>query len=175
MSGQRILIAGIGNIFLGDDAFGVEVAQALVHHPLPEGVEVRDFGIRSFDLAYALLEDYNVSIMVDAMPRGGEAGTLYLLEPDLNEFYASDQHDLEAHSMNPMVVLQLVKTLGGQPNRVLVLGCEPATFGPENEGQLGLSEPVQAAIPRAIEMIERFVADWFASQDQSKETLSLNG
>src|SRR5579884_4296763 len=80
---KRILIACIGNIFLGDDGFGVEVARRLMHRQYPEGVQVRDFGIRGIDLAYAMLEDYDSLVLVDAVPRGSPPGTLYLIEPDL--------------------------------------------------------------------------------------------
>ena len=154
MSTPRILIAGIGNIFLGDDAFGVEVAQRLTRRKLPEGVQVHDFGIRGFDLAYTILDGYDVTIMVDAAPRGGHPGTLYLIEPDLNNLNGSGE--MEGHSMDPMRVLQLVNTLGGQAQRILVIGCEPATFGPE-EGRMGLSEPVQMAVDEAVRMVEQLV------------------
>src|SRR5437868_14687112 len=80
---RRILIACIGNIFLGDDGFGVEVAQRLSSREYPEGVQVVDFGIRGMELAYTLLDDYDTLILVDAVPRGSPAGTLYLIEPDL--------------------------------------------------------------------------------------------
>lgn len=154
MSTPSILIAGIGNVFLGDDAFGVEVAQRLAKRKLPEGVQVRDFGIRGFDLAYAILDDYDVTIMVDTTPRGGHPGTLYLIEPDLNNLNGSGE--MGGHSMDPVQVLHLVKTLGGQARRILVVGCEPATFGPE-EGQMGLSDPVQMAVEEAVCMIEQLV------------------
>ena len=80
---MKILVAGVGNIFLGDDAFGVEVARALSGRPLPEGVTVKDFGIRGFDLAYTMLDAWDTVILVDALSRGEAPGTLYLLEPDL--------------------------------------------------------------------------------------------
>jgi hydrogenase maturation protease len=82
MTGQ-VLVAGIGNVFLRDDAFGVEVSRRLMQRALPPGVVVKDFGIRSYDLAYALMEDWNLVIMVDALSRGGDPGTLYLFEPDM--------------------------------------------------------------------------------------------
>jgi hydrogenase maturation protease len=157
MANPRILIAGIGNIFLGDDAFGVEVVQRLAQRPLPEGVQVKDFGIRGFDLAYAILDDYDVTLMVDATPRGEAPGTLYVIEPDLNDLNGADGVEIETHSMDPVKVLHLAKVLGGQPKRLLVVGCEPATFGPENEGQMGLSEPVQLAVDEAVQLVESLV------------------
>jgi hydrogenase maturation protease len=113
MRTQRILIAGIGNIFLGGDAFGVEVAQQMSRLALPEGVRVADFGIRGFDLAYALLDDYDATIMVDATPRGGAPGTLYLIEPDLDMLNSLGTPAAETHNLDPMKVLQLVKMLVG--------------------------------------------------------------
>ncbi len=158
MAQQRILVAGIGNIFLGDDAFGVEVAQRLAQRPLPAGVRVVDFGIRSFDLAYALLDDPDAAILVDATPRGGAPGTLYLIEPDLGAPEDSSAPLPDAHSLNPVAVLQLVRHLGGRPRRLLVVGCEPAALESE-DGRIGLSEPVQAAIDEAVRLIESLVAD----------------
>jgi len=150
-------VAGIGNIFLGDDAFGSEVARLLLQRPAREGVTVQDYGIRGFDLAYAMMDEYDVTILIDAISRGHEPGTLYVIEPDLNTF-GSASAAIDAHSMDPETVLNLVKSLGGEPKRVLVVGCEPATFGPENEGQMGLSEPVQNALNEAVSMVEDLVA-----------------
>src|SRR5438034_3478053 len=119
----RILIAGIGNIFLGDDAFGVEVVRCLAGRRLPEGVRVVDFGIRGLDLAYALLDGYDAAIVVDVAPRGGRPGTLYVLEPTLPT--ADEAPLLEAHSMDPVRVLRTVAALGGKVERLLIVGCEP--------------------------------------------------
>lgn len=154
----RILVAGIGNIFLGDDAFGVEVAQRMSMRKLPENVRVVDFGIRGLDLAYALLDGYDVTIMVDACPRGDAAGTLYVVEPELDELNPTDGTApvVEAHSMNPVNVLRMAKAMGGTLNRVLLVGCEPATLGPE-EGQMGLSEPIAAAVNDAVTLIEELI------------------
>ena len=119
---KRVLIAGIGNIFLGDDAFGVETVQRLAQRPLPKGVHVRDFGIRSYDLAYALSEGYDAAILVDATPRGGRPGTLYLIEPDL----ATDAHEHElpdGHSLDPVQVLRMAESLGGRPRLLYLVGC----------------------------------------------------
>jgi hydrogenase maturation protease len=150
-----ILIAGIGNIFLGDDAFGVEVVNALMKRQLSEGVTVKDFGIRGFDLAYALLDPWNTVILVDALPRGGTPGTLYTFEPDLDNIGnpASPLASLDPHSMDPLRVLHLAASMGTIAGCVLVVGCEPHDFGDELEGRMGLSAPVQAAIEEACNMV----------------------
>lgn len=154
----RILVAGIGNIFLGDDGFGCEVIRRLAGRTLPDNVRVVDFGIRGFDLAYALLDGYDATIFVDATSRGGEPGTLYTIEPDLDEIESIESNGamIETHGMNPMKVLSMVKSMGGEFKKILLVGCEPATFGPE-EGQMGLSEPVEVAVDDAVRIVESLV------------------
>jgi hydrogenase maturation protease len=155
----HILIAGIGNIFLGDDAFGSEVARRLMARALPDEALVVDFGIRGFDLAYALLDGYEVTIFVDATPRGAVPGTLYIIEPDLQELdnQDADASMVETHGMNPLKVLGMVKSMGGEFKRILLVGCEPMPLESE-DGQMGLSEPVQAAVDEAVEVVESLVA-----------------
>src|SRR5262249_10237920 len=151
-SPPRILIAGIGNIFLGDDAFGSEVARRMMAHPLPDGVRVVDFGIRGLDLAYALLDDRDVTILIDAMPHGGPPGTLYVIEPDPVDARepSTGEPVIEGHSMDPVRVLRMAAAMGGKPRRVLVVGCEPATLGSDDEPAMGLSPPVEAVVDEAI-------------------------
>jgi hydrogenase maturation protease len=158
MTGPSILIAGIGNIFLGDDAFGSEVARRLMVRKLPEEVRVIDFGIRGFDLAYALLDGYDVTIFVDATPRGEAPGTLYTIEPDLKELDDLDAGGMmvETHGMNPMKVLGMVKSMGGEFKRILLVGCEPAPLESE-DGHMGLSAPVEAAVDEAVKLVESLV------------------
>jgi hydrogenase maturation protease len=156
MTPPHILIACVGNIFLGDDGFGTEVARRLAARSLPPGVVLKDFGIRGLDLTYALLDPYDLVILVDACPRGGAPGTVYLVEPDPVESDANVR--LETHAMNPMNVLRTVKSMGGVPGRILIVGCEPAEIGSDEEGKLGLSEPVQAAIDEAIVLIESVIS-----------------
>lgn len=153
------LIAGIGNIFLGDDAFGCEVLKHLGRRNWPDNVRVVDFGIRGFDLAYALLEEFDLTILVDATPRGGAPGTLYVIEPDLSELETRDSGAMmvETHGMDPLRVLSMVKSMGGNLKKVMLVGCEPETFGPE-EGLMGLSESVAEAVPAAVKMVESLVA-----------------
>lgn len=155
---KNILVAGIGNIFFGDDAFGCEVAAQLMRRPLPEGVRVIDFGIRSYDLAYAMIDGPDVTIFIDATPRGQPPGTIYLIEPDPNILEGTSDEIANAHSMNPVLVLQLIRSLGGRPERLYLVGCEPAVLETE-DGTMGLSPPVQAAIPEALEMIESLIRD----------------
>jgi hydrogenase maturation protease len=151
----KILVAGIGNIFLGDDGFGVEVVRRLADRKLPEGVKVTDFGIRGFDLAYALQDGYETTILVDACPRGEAPGTVYLIEPNLKELDNPDapQPVVEAHAMNPVSVLRMARAMNIEMKKVLLVGCEPATLGGE-EGQMGLSAPVEAAVDEAVKLIE---------------------
>lgn len=153
---DKILVAGIGNIFLGDDAFGVEVVDRLAKRPLPSGVCVADFGIRSYDLAYTLMEDWELVILVDALPRGGEPGTLYAMETELPEGDAVPP-SLDAHSMDPVAVLQLVRALGGEVGRILVVGCEPEGAEPDEDGNIGLSKAVSAAVDEAVRMVEELI------------------
>jgi hydrogenase maturation protease len=154
-----ILVAGVGNIFLGDDAFGIEVVEQLSLRALPPNIRVTDFGIRSYDLAYALMEPWDLVILADAVPRGGPPGTLYTIEPHLpSEGSPSPEVAFDAHSMNPVAVLQLVHHLGGHPGRMLVVGCEPATVDADTNGQFGLSDPVRAAIEEAVTIIEELIA-----------------
>jgi hydrogenase maturation protease len=148
----RILVAGIGNIFLGDDAFGVEVVKRLAARELPTGVRVADFGIRGFDLTYALQDGYETTILVDAYPHGQTPGTVSLVEPDLSKLDSPEQGVIETHGMNPMNVLRMATAMNGSLKKVLLVGCEPATFGGE-EGQMGLSGPVEAAVDEAVEMV----------------------
>ena len=156
MSQPGILIAGIGNIFLGDDAFGCEVVKELQQRSWPENVRVEDFGIRGFDLAYAVLDGYDITIFVDAIARGEPPGTLYTIEPEVNDLETLGVGVLETHSINPLSVLQIVKTMGGSFKTILMVGCEPATFGGE-EGLMGLSKEVQRAVPAAAKLVESLI------------------
>ena len=157
MRPKRVLVAGIGNVFLGDDGFGVEVVRRLAGRELPEDVEVADFGIRGMDLIYALQEDYEVVIFVDAAPRGEEPGTVYLLEPEIEE---DGEVVLDTHGMDPVKVIKFARTLGARPVRTLVVGCEPKVIigGEDYEDmQMELSEPVQAAVEEAAKLVESLV------------------
>jgi hydrogenase maturation protease len=156
---KRVLVAGVGNVFLGDDGFGVEVARRLAGRELPEGVEVADFGIRGMDLAYALQDDYNVVIFVDALPRGEEPGTVYLIEPEIEE---DGEVSLDTHGMDPLKVIKLSRALGAKRTRTLVVGCEPQVVvsGEDYDDMLmELSEPVRAAVEEAVKLVESLVGE----------------
>jgi hydrogenase maturation protease len=176
MSQPGILVAGIGNIFLGDDAFGCEVLKELSRRDWPAQVRVVDFGIRGFDLAYAMLEGWAVTIFVDATPRSDEPGTVYTIEIDFDDVEVAGMGGgavLETHGMNPMRVLRMVKAMRGEPGKVLLVGCEPETFGPD-EGQMGLSPRVQAAVPEAVRIVEVLVYEHLAQVDSRLQFSSLS-
>jgi hydrogenase maturation protease len=167
---KKILIAGIGNIFMADDAFGVEVAGRLTQQTFPEGVKVEDFGIRGFDLAYALMEGYEVTILVDAYSGEGPPGTLFVVEPDIAEINSAttQQGFIEPHAMNPLNVLRMAVSMGGELKRVLLVGCVPQTLGPD-EGQMGLSEPVTAAVNEAVKLVTSLVTRILAGEFPAKK------
>jgi len=135
----------------------------------PEGVKVVDFGIRGIELAYTLLDDYDELVLVDAVPRGGQPGTLYLIEPDLTNMNPEKGAEagrvaLDAHSMDPVKVLAFARTIGAQPIHTLLVGCEPTGSndgGDYSEMQMGLSEPVQAAVDEAEKMIDSLVEKFY--------------
>lgn len=154
---QRILIACLGNIFLGDDGFGVEAARALAAAAPGDDVKLEDYGIRGLDLAYALLEPWHSVVLVDVVTRGEEPGTLYLLQPSEADL-SSNEIGLDPHSMDPVRVLAMAKSLGEVSAEVYIVGCEPLDFGDELEGRMGLSPQVEAAIPEAVRMVVDLVA-----------------
>jgi hydrogenase maturation protease len=153
-----ILVAGIGNVFMGDDGFGVAVAQRLAQRELPAGVRVEDFGIRGIDLVHALQDDPDAAILVDAFPSGAEPGTLTVLEPDVDD---GDGQGLQPHAMDPVSVLRTARRLGAAPGRTLIVGCEPLTrmTGDEPDVVMELSPPVAAAVDEAAALVESLVAE----------------
>ncbi|PJE98028.1 hypothetical protein CUT44_01945 [Streptomyces carminius] len=173
----RILVAGIGNVFLADDGFGPEVATALRGHPLPAGVQVADFGIRGMDLAYRLLEGYGTALLVDAVPRGRAPGTLSVIEAEIPREEESPGMPA-AHAMDPVGVLALARRLaadGGAPlPRVLVVGCEPLVRmrGDEPDVAVGLSEPVRRAVTAAVVLVESLVVRLAAGEPVTAEALA---
>ena len=156
---SRVLVAGVGNIFLSDDAFGVEVARRLADSPLPSGVEVGDFGIAGVHLAYQLLEGYDAAVIVDTAPFGGRPGDLCVMEPDRNR--GEGEVAVDAHGMQPDAVLRTVEALGGRVGRVLVVGCQPACV---DEG-MEMSPPVAAAVDRAVDLVAKVLTSLTGGED----------
>jgi hydrogenase maturation protease len=158
---MRVLVAGVGNVLLGDDGFGVELARRLARRGLPGGVRVVDFGIRGLDLTYALLDGYDGAIVVDACRRGGAPGTLYVLEPTMNE---SADAAVDTHAMHPARVLAAMKAMGGAVEWLRLVGCEPGPLPDDDELAMGLSAPVEAAVEPAIGLVERLLAEVLARE-----------
>ena len=154
---KSVLVAGVGNIFLSDDGFGVEVVRRMENLEMPAEVVVADFGIRGVHLAYQLMEGYDTLILIDVAQRGGDPGDLYLIEPDPGVATAASADAvqrgaiplIDSHGMEPGSMLASIALLGGQLQKVWVVGCEPRDVG---EG-IGLTPEVERAIPRAIEMV----------------------
>jgi hydrogenase maturation protease len=172
--GGRVLVAGIGNIFLGDDGFGVEVVRRVGEAALPARVDVVDYGIRGVHLAYDLLDGrYDALVLVDALWLGEAAGTLGVIEVDLDDpgwrLAPTDVLDTpaaNAHVMDPESVLRLLRSLGGTVRRVLVVGCQPADL---TEG-MEMSEPVRAALAEAVRMVTAVARDEAARLDPKTAT-----
>jgi len=152
MSDTRVFVVGVGNIFLGDDGFGVEVVARMKRRPIPAGVRVDDFGIRGVHLAYELVEGYDLVILVDTLDLGEAPGTVAVLEPDLD---GAGEVLPDAHDLDPVSVMGLLADLGGSVGRMLVVGCQPADL----QEQMGLSAPVEAAVDDAIRVVEELVQE----------------
>jgi hydrogenase maturation protease len=155
---KRILVAGIGNTWLGDDGFGSAVARGLESRELPPGTVVLDFGTGGLDLAYEVMHGYDALVLLDVSRQGGDPGTLYVMEALEQEVEAGieDGQLLNPHAMDPQTVLRFVKTLGGWPGKVLVVACEPASLG---DFRIGLSEQVEQAVAGAVELVSETVAE----------------
>lgn len=164
---RRVLVAGVGNIFMGDDGFGVAVAGRLAERVLPAGVQVADFGIRGMDLAYALGDGYEAVVIVDATPRGEPPGTVSVIEPEIDD---GADVPVDGHGMDPARVLLLARRFGRVPARTLVVGCEPQPMvdDPDVTGELvdELSAPVAGALDQAVAVVESLVAELVRTPDQ---------
>jgi hydrogenase maturation protease len=149
----RVLVAGVGNIFNGDDAFGVEVANRLLTREFPEEVRVGEYGIRGVHLAYELLEGYDTLILVDALSLGEPPGTVVVLQAGTDDF-DDGTGVMDAHSLDPAAVLNMLGELGGGVDRVFVVGCEPANV----DDRIGLSPVVDGAVDEAVRLVCDLVA-----------------
>ncbi len=157
---MNILVAGIGNIFQGDDAFGCEVTRVLSERTLPKNVHVVDFGIRGLDLSYALMDKPDLTILVDATSRGGSPGTVYTIEPSLADGALDQNLAVNAHAMDPANVFRMVRAMGGEMGRILLVGCEPADLGGQ-EGRMGLTAPVAEAVHVAADVVTSLISKEF--------------
>ncbi|MGH3873159.1 MAG: hydrogenase maturation protease [Pseudonocardiaceae bacterium] len=165
------MVAGIGNIFLSDDAFGVELARRLSAETLPEGVRVADYGIRGMHLAYDLLEIApDTTILLDAVARGGEPGTVYVLEIRPGDVPDIQPSAVDAHGMAPDAVLALLDNLGGSAGRTLLVGCEPAN----TEDGIGLSSTVAAAVDKAVGVVLDLLTDKEGSEKDVRSAASAD-
>jgi hydrogenase maturation protease len=155
---RSILIAGVGNAWLRDDGFGGEVARRLAETELPEGVSVMDAGTGGLDLAYEVMRGYDALVILDVSVQGGEPGTLYVMEPDEASVPGGieDGDVINPHAMDPQTVLRFVKSVGGWPGKVVVIACEPEQV---QEMGWGLSEQVQAAVQRAVDLVVETVGE----------------
>jgi hydrogenase maturation protease len=149
---KQILVAGVGNAWLQDDAFGGECARRLEERGVPSGVTVMEFGTGGLDLAYEVMRGYDALVLLDASRQGGQPGTLYVIEPALSDFEGGieDGDAINPHGMDPATMLRFVNTIGGFSGKVVVIGCEP---GEVDEVGLGLTPPVAAAVERAVELV----------------------
>jgi hydrogenase maturation protease len=162
----RILVAGVGNVFLQDDAFGVEVIRLLAERPQPPGVQIRDYGIRGVHLVYELLNGYDLFVLIDAAPRGEAPGTVSVLEVEIpGPDDPAAQPVIDAHSLTPDAIFGLLASLGGHPGRSLVVACEPA----EIDAGMGLSDPVREALPHAVRAVEEILAQAGLTGQQADE------
>jgi len=169
---KRILVAGIGNIFEGDDGFGCEVARHLKHRPLPEEVTVTDFGIRGYDLVYALTDNFDAVIMLDAAPRGSVPGTLYLIEPAVDGLKEFESTTIDGHTMNPVSVIQMARSIGGLCPKLYLVGCEPDPRA-RDQDEITLSPKVRDAVPDAVAMVESLVENLLNPKNQEAEVAGL--
>jgi hydrogenase maturation protease len=158
---RRTLVAGVGNVFLGDDAFGCAVAGLLADRPHPPGVEVADFGIRGIHLVYELLNGCDLFVLIDAAPRGYEPGTVTVLEVDPADAPAA----MDAHSLTPDAIFSMLTAMGGRPGRSLVVACEPADVS----AGMGLSDPVKAALPHAVRAVEEILASTTSTEEEARD------
>jgi hydrogenase maturation protease len=161
----RTLVAGVGNVFLRDDAFGVEVARLLADRPRPADVKVADFGIRGVHLVFELLDGCDLFVLVDAAPRGYEPGTVTVLEVDPADHPATSDALVDAHSLSPDAIFAMLSSMGGRPGRSLVVACEPADVS----AGMGLSDPVRAALPHAVRAVEEILAGNTSTEGEAQD------
>jgi hydrogenase maturation protease len=155
---KRVMIAGVGNLFMKDDGFGGAVIRRMHDKEYPEGVEIKDFGTGGLKLAYDLMNGYDGLILLDASTRGGKPGTLYVIEPKEEEVSADLEHGgpIDPHGGDPLTVLRFVKSVGSWPGKVIIVACEPETV---EEFEIGLSDSVNGALDQAIVLVDEIIQD----------------
>ena len=158
---KRVMIAGVGNMFMKDDGFGGAVIKRILNKKFPDGVEVKDFGTGGLKLAYDLMKGYDGLILLDASTRGEPPGTLYVIEPNEGDINPDLEQGgpIDPHGADPATVLRFVKSIGSWPAKVLIVACEPETV---DDFEIGLSNPVNAAIDKAVEMVEDIVKEIYS-------------
>ncbi|MEO6221202.1 MAG: hydrogenase maturation protease [Ginsengibacter sp.] len=155
---KRVMIAGVGNMFMKDDGFGGAVIKKMLNKTFPEGVEIKDFGTGGLKLAYDLMKGYDGLILLDASQRGEKPGTLYVIEPEEGsvESNLEDGGPIDPHGCDPATILRFVKGIGAWPAKVLIVACEPTNV---EDFEIGLSEPVIQAVDKAVELVEDILKD----------------
>lgn len=158
---KRVMIAGVGNIFLKDDGFGSAVIKRINAKEFGEEIEIKDFGIGGLKLAYDLMKGYDALILIDASQRGEEPGTLYVLEPEEKEVESDLEQGgpIDPHGADPATILRFVKALGAWPGRVIIIACEPDTV---EDFQIGLSKQVNAAVDKAMELVKEIISEVYS-------------
>lgn len=149
---RSVLVAGVGNIFLGDDAFGSEVARRLQGTAMPQGVGVVDYGIGGIHLAYDLLDGVDLLVLIDAVEHNKPPGTVSIIEVDPDQIGSVA---LDSHAMDPAAVLANVQRLGGMVPRTLIVACQPM----DSSERLGLSDVVAAAVVPAIDAVGELLVE----------------
>lgn len=162
----RVLVAGIGNMFFADDGFGGEVARRLATRAMPEGVRVEDYGIRGVHLAYELLDGYDALVLIDAVPMHEPPGTVAVIEPEMPDPQAVAEAEvpLDAHTMNPAIVLQTLAKLGGHVDQIVLVGCQPDRI----EASIGLSPTVEAAVGVAADEVGVLLEDLCRTREETR-------
>lgn len=165
MKKKRVMVAGVGNMFMSDDGFGGEVVKKMRQKNQPEGVEIRDFGTGGLKLAYDLMRGYDALILIDSSSRDEEPGTLYVIEPKEEDFNTDleESGPINPHDMDPVTVLRFVKSVGAWPARIVIIGCEPENV---EDFEVGLSDPVLAAVDKAAELVQETIQEIY---NQSEE------
>ena len=146
MTSGRVLVAGFGNLLLGDDGFGVAVVRKLAAEPIPAGVETLEVGTGGMELVYGLMGGFDRLIVVDAVRRGHAPGTLYVFRPSDADLASAPGEPIDPHFAEPTRAMKMAKSLGYLPADVTVVGCEPGPC----DLDLTLSPPVSTAVEQAL-------------------------